>query len=120
MIKVGSLWMSMAVMIGAFGAHGLRGRVTDQLMATFETGSKYHIYHALGILLLGVLCMIKPQLKLKPSFMAFNLGILLFSMNCYLYVITGEKIFAMLVPIGGVSFIVGWFMLYYTSIRPAP
>jgi uncharacterized membrane protein YgdD (TMEM256/DUF423 family) len=119
-LTFGSLWMSLAVMLGAFGAHGLKKLVSEELLKVFETGTRYHLYHGLGLLILGLISLHYPKKNFNLSFWAFNIGILLFSFNCYLYVLTGIKLFAMIIPIGGVSFIFGWLVLFYTSIRPEP
>ena len=111
----GSALLALAVIIGAFGAHGLKSMVGigPDLLNTFETGVRYHFYHAFGIMILGLLSMALPELKLKMSFLSFIVGIILFSFNCYFYVISGMKIFAMIVPLGGLLFIIGWLSLGY-------
>ena len=110
-LVLGSLLLALAVLIGAFGAHGLKNMVEPEKLVTFETGVRYHFYHAFGLILLGLIQHNFQTLKLNASFWAFLIGILLFSFNCYLYVLTGTKTFAMIVPIGGVSFVVGWIMM---------
>lgn len=112
-IIVGALLLGLAVCIGAFGAHGLKPIVTDQGMKTFQTGVSYHYYHGFGLLLLGLLKNQYPELKEKFVFYAFIVGITLFSFNCYFYAIFNIKTFAMIIPIGGVFFILGWFTLAY-------
>jgi uncharacterized membrane protein YgdD (TMEM256/DUF423 family) len=107
----GSLLLALAVIIGAFGAHGLKALVTAERLVTFETGVRYHFYHAFGILFLAAFAQLNPGVKIQASFWAFVVGILVFSFNCYLYVLTDIKVFAMVVPLGGVSFIIGWIAL---------
>ncbi len=114
---LGSILAALAVMIGAFGAHGLKNIVAENLLQTFETGVRYHFYHAFALLFLGILKLNLPQLKTNLISLAFAVGILLFSFNCYFYVISGIKIFAILVPIGGVLFIVGWLALAFGLLR---
>jgi uncharacterized membrane protein YgdD (TMEM256/DUF423 family) len=108
---IGFGFLGLAVLLGAFGAHGLKNFVTPEKLVTFETGIRYHFYHAFGVVLLGIIQHIFPTLKVKTSLILFYLGILLFSFNCYIYVLTGMKIFAMIVPLGGTSFMLGWFLL---------
>lgn len=114
-LVTGSALLALAVIIGAFGAHGLKSMVGigPDLLNTFETGVRYHFYHAFGIMILGALSIAIPELKLKMSFLSFIVGIILFSFNCYFYVISGIKIFAMIVPVGGLLFIIGWLSLGY-------
>jgi uncharacterized membrane protein YgdD (TMEM256/DUF423 family) len=98
-------------LIGAFGAHGLKSIVSADKLVTFETGVRYHFYHALGLLMLGLVQQTFQTLNLKVSAWAFLVGTLLFSFNCYFYVLSGMKIFAMIVPVGGVMFVLGWIMM---------
>ena len=105
---LGTSLLALAVIIGAFGAHGIKKMVTTDLLQTYQTGVTYHYYHAFGLLILGVVAQLNPSFKSKNIMYAFMVGILFFSFNCYLYTLTQIKTFAMIVPLGGVSFIVGW------------
>ncbi|HXH31020.1 MAG TPA: DUF423 domain-containing protein [Bacteriovoracaceae bacterium] len=116
-LVLGSIFLALAVLIGAFGAHGLKSMVTAEKLVTFETGVRYHFYHGFGIVFLALLKQQFPELRVGVSFYGFLTGILLFSFNCYLYVLTGEKIFAILVPVGGVMFLLGWVMLAVSALR---
>ena len=112
----GTALLALAVMIGAFGAHGLKNMVTPEKLVTFETGVRYHFYHAFGLVLLG-LFQLHSSAKLTVSHFAFIAGILLFSFNCYFYVLSDMKMFAMIVPIGGVMFIIGWVNWFKILVR---
>ena len=114
-----SFTLALAVMIGAFGAHGLKNIATPAAMNTYQTGVTYHFYHAFGIFMLGGLAQIYPKIDFKNIVLFFALGIFLFSFNCYLYAITMKKVFAMIVPFGGVSFIVGWLLLGFKIKKEA-
>ncbi len=116
-LVLGSFLLALAVGIGAFGAHGLKNIVGLRQLETFETGVRYHFYHAFGLVILGLIQAALPQIKAKISFYSFFVGILLFSFNCYFYVLSGEKVFAMIVPLGGVLFIVGWLALSLKLLR---
>lgn len=109
--------LALAVLIGAFGAHGLKNLVTPERLVTFETGVRYHFYHAFGLVLVGFTQLFFPSLKLNVSFYSFLVGILLFSFNCYFYVVSGLKIFAMIVPVGGILFVVGWIILAWKVLK---
>lgn len=113
----GSLFMAFAVCIGAFGAHGLKEVVTGKHLDTFKTGVTYQYYHAFGLLMLGLIKAQFEEVKIEKSLWAFLVGILLFSFNCYFYAITQIKTFAMIVPLGGVLFIIGWISLSYEIFR---
>lgn len=116
-LVLGSALLALAVLIGAFGAHGLKNMVQPEKLVTFETGVRYHFYHAIGLLILGILQQQFQTMKLTISHWALFLGVLLFSFNCYFYVVTDIKTFAMVVPIGGVAFIVGWIVLMVQLLK---
>lgn len=109
--------LALAVLIGAFGAHGLKAIVTPEKLVTFETGVRYHFYHGFALVLLGFMKQLFPELKLNAAFYSFLVGILLFSFNCYFYVLTGLKVFAMIVPVGGLLFVAGWIILGVKSLK---
>jgi uncharacterized membrane protein YgdD (TMEM256/DUF423 family) len=112
-IVISAILLALAVLIGAFGAHGLKKIVTPDKLETFETGVRYHFYHGFALLLVALTQGLLPMAKLSFSFYAFLVGILLFSFNCYFYVLSGIKIFALMVPLGGVLFAVAWLALAY-------
>lgn len=112
-LLTGTLLLALAVIIGAFGAHGLKELVSPEKLVTFETGVRYHFYHGIGLVLLGLL-EIQLREKITVPYYAFLGGILLFSFNCYLYVLLNMKIFAMIVPVGGLLFVLGWMGFFVT------
>lgn len=116
-IITGAGILFLAVLIGAFGAHGLKESLTDKYLATYQTGVTYHYYHGLGILILGLIKKNYPELNLKLVYMMMLTGIGLFSFNCYIYAITQIKLFALIVPVGGLSFIGAWALLANTFVR---
>ena len=106
----------IAVGFGAFGAHGLRGRLTPEMLAVFETGVRYHMYHALALLLTAALM---PHVQGKTMVAAgwlFVAGIVLFSGSLYLLAVTGITILGAITPIGGVAFLAGWACLAIASL----
>ncbi len=108
---LGSSVLALAVLIGAFGAHGLKAIVTPEKLITFETGVRYHFYHGIGLMMVGLLQQTLPAIRLNAAAYSFLIGILLFSFNCYFYVLSGAKIFAMIVPVGGLLFVTGWILI---------
>ena len=100
----------MTVGIGAFGAHALKPMLESSgRLETFETAVKYHFYHSLALLTLGIWASAKPGLeKTSLSFWGFTLGILIFSGSLYLLCLSGVTWLGAITPIGGVAFIVGW------------
>ena len=116
-LLLGTLFGMLAVIIGAFGAHGLEKIVSEHALQRFHTGVEYQFYHVGALLIIDLLSIQhkKPPKLLNISGLAFVLGIILFSGSLYLYALTGKTIFGMITPIGGLSFIVGWFCLLLYS-----
>ena len=114
---IGTALLALAVLIGAFGAHGLKSMVTEERLATFETGVRYHFYHGFGILLAGFFQQLFPHSKTSMVTNCFLVGILLFSFDCYFYVLSGVKVFAMIVPVGGLLFVLGWILMLKESLK---
>ncbi len=107
---------ALAVIIGAFGAHALHDILEKNGRSdTFETASKYHMYHSLALVLVYILSHIKPQMKLQVSGWLFAVGILIFSGSLYTLAITGITWLGAITPIGGLCFILAWIWLCYQA-----
>lgn len=102
---------ALAVMLGAFGAHGLKKVVTPEMLEVFKTGVQYQFYHTFALLVVGILMQFGKSKALKWSGYLFITGIILFSGSLYLLTITGLKPLGIITPFGGVAFIAGWIML---------
>ncbi|UOG91824.1 MAG: DUF423 domain-containing protein [Candidatus Thiothrix sulfatifontis] len=118
-LLIASVSGMLAVALGAFGAHGLEKLVDAKMLQRFHTGVEYQFYHSLALLLISILY---KQIKNKYVYSAgyaFLLGIVLFSGSLYLYVLTGITAFALVTPLGGLSFIVGWALLAFSTKNSA-
>ena len=113
-----AIFGAAAVSIGAFGAHAAKPMLlaADRL-DTFETAVKYHFYHTLALLLIGVLAKVAPHKTLSNAAFAMVLGILIFSGSLYALCFTGIGILGAITPIGGVAFIVGWAILGIYAVK---
>jgi uncharacterized membrane protein YgdD (TMEM256/DUF423 family) len=111
-IMAASIMLALAVAIGAFGAHGLKSHLSEAMLQTYKTGVEYHFYHALGLLLVGVLAFLMPSSYLKLSAIFLSLGIILFSGSLYVLAVSGIKWLGAITPLGGLSFIAGWVLLF--------
>jgi uncharacterized membrane protein YgdD (TMEM256/DUF423 family) len=106
----------VAVAFGAFGAHGLRGRLTPEMLAVFETGVRYHMYHALALLLVAALSPHVPGKAIAIAGWLFIAGIVIFSGSLYLLAVTGVTMLGAITPIGGVAFLAGWASLIVAAL----
>ena len=107
----------LAVALGAFAAHALQSRLTEQLLHTFQTGVQYHMYHALALLGVGMLSLHYPQASLvRLAGYAFTLGIVLFSGSLYVLALSGIRWLGAITPLGGVAFLAGWGCLCWFAL----
>jgi len=119
-LMTAALLMALAVAIGAFGAHGLKSHLSDEMMQIYKTGVEYHFYHALGLLLVGILSLSMPSGWLNWSAILLTAGIILFSGSLYLLAVTGVKWLGAITPFGGLSFIAGWVLLFVAVWKKLP
>jgi uncharacterized membrane protein YgdD (TMEM256/DUF423 family) len=115
MLIIGVVFSFLSVAIGAFAAHGLKLEGYGQ--SVFETGVRYQFYHALALILVGTLSLQKPAWvpNLVPALFVF--GIIVFSGSLYVLALTGIKWLGAITPIGGVCFLLGWFVLFVKLVR---
>jgi len=111
---LGTINVLLCIALGAFGSHGLKQILSPETMATYQTGVQYHFYHALGLILLGLIRFHMPSSRLIPiSGWLMLMGILLFSINLYVMSLTGIRQLGMVAPFGGLSFMSAWIILTY-------
>lgn len=117
-LVIGALAMALGVILGAFGAHGLKNKLTPDLLAVYHTGVEYHLYHALGLILVGVLINQFPQVSgLQLGGWLLLAGILIFSGSLYVLATTGIRWLGAITPIGGTAFIAGWVWIAWSLAR---
>ncbi len=111
-IKLGSVMAFLAVLLGAFGAHLLRGRLTGIRLEDYQIGVQYQMVHALGLILIG-LCVerLGDSKNVRTAGWLLFTGIVCFSGSLYAFAFTGMRVFGALAPIGGLSFMIGWLLL---------
>lgn len=112
-ILLASIFGFLAVVLGAFGAHGLEKVLDAALLQRYHTGVEYQFYHSLALLGVGLWSLVKPSQLLSWAGWAFVVGIVLFSGSLYVYAMTGIKTFGMITPFGGIAFLVGWGLMVY-------
>jgi uncharacterized membrane protein YgdD (TMEM256/DUF423 family) len=111
----GTLAAGLAVALGAFGAHGLQSRVTPERIGTFETGVRYHMYHALALFVVAWVQAQWPSWQAEWAGYLFIGGILIFSGSLYLLVLTDTPWLGAITPLGGVAFLAGWALLCWAG-----
>jgi len=114
----GAILLAIAVMLGAFGAHGLRGKIDDYSLNVYERAVLYHFLHALGILIVSILPRVGALTESRMKWVAGLLcaGIVLFSGSLYVLAISGVRMLGAVTPFGGLSFIAAWLLLAYWLI----
>ncbi|HLH38091.1 MAG TPA: DUF423 domain-containing protein [Bryobacteraceae bacterium] len=111
---VAAILLALAVAIGAFGAHGLRGKIDDYSMTVYERAVMYHFFHALGLLIVSTL---PRQTALSWVSWLLLAGIVLFSGSLYLLAITGVRSLGAVTPFGGLAFLAAWIVLAAAMFR---
>ena len=116
LIALGAVNGALAVAAGAFGAHALRDRLETRALEIFETGARYQMYHALAMVLAGLVAA-KGIPGATTAGWLFQIGIVIFSGSLYALALTDVKVLGAITPIGGVAMLAGWVWLAYTAWR---
>ena len=103
----------LAVSLGAFGAHILKDKISDDLLSVFQTGILYHLIHTVVVLVIAI----NADNRFFKAAIFMISGIVLFSFSLYIYSVTQIKIFAMITPFGGVSFLIGWLLIVIEGVK---
>jgi len=108
----------LAVALGAFGAHALKTRIAPDMLAVWHTGIEYHIFHALGLLAVGIVAVQLPDsAPLKWAGWLMLAGIVLFSGSLYLLALTGERWLGAVTPVGGLAFLAAWALFVAAVVK---
>ena len=108
----------LAVMVGAFAAHGLKARLSDEALAWIETGVRYQMYHALALLAVAWLATrAEATGTVVAAGLCFLAGTILFSGLLYAMALSGQRWLGAIVPLGGIGFILGWILMAVTALR---
>ncbi len=115
-ISLGGLLAALAVGLGAIGAHALKTQLTPEQLETFHTAVHYQMIHAIGLVLVGLLGLYQRSRLFDVAGLSMLVGVILFSGLIFAWLATGRKFFVYPVPVGGVSFIIGWLALAIGSL----
>jgi len=116
-LALGALSAAISVAAGAFGAHALAKRLSPELLAAFETGARYQMFHALGILVVALALPRFPGAYLAWAGWLFVAGTVLFSGSLYALALSGVRALGAVTPLGGVAFLAGWIALAVAALR---
>jgi uncharacterized membrane protein YgdD (TMEM256/DUF423 family) len=114
-LTIGALSAGIAVAAGAFGAHGLKSRLSAEMLNTFEVGVRYQMYHAFALIVTAWAQARWPTAQLTVSGWLFILGTVLFSGSLYLLSLTGIRWLGAITPLGGLAFLAGWLCLAWAA-----
>jgi uncharacterized membrane protein YgdD (TMEM256/DUF423 family) len=117
---LGGINAALVVMLGAFGAHGLKTKISAEMLAVYQTGVHYHLFHALGLLVVGLVAtQMADSVYLKWSGWLMLVGIILFSGSLYVLSVSGLRWLGMVTPFGGVAFIAAWIVFVIAIAKSA-
>lgn len=117
--RLGALSAFLAVAAGAFGAHALRARLGPAMLLVFETGARYQMYHALGLMAVAWAVTRWPGKLTSAAGWCFVAGTILFSGSLYAMALSGQRALGAITPLGGVAFLSGWLCLALAARRGA-
>src|SRR5262245_26388907 len=115
-LLVGALAGFIGVAFGAFGAHGLRSRLSPEMLGVFETGVRYQMYHAFAVLIVALAAARFDGWLVRAAGWSFTAGMVLFSGSLYALAFTGVTTLGAITPIGGIFFLIGWALLIALAI----
>ena len=116
-LAISALNLALAVMLGAFGAHGLKAYATEAQLAWWQTATDYFFYHALGLLALAILAKVITNFPIKASFVLIQVGILFFCGSLYIMALVLPRGLGAITPIGGALMIAGWLVLAWNAFK---
>ncbi len=116
-LSLGAVYGFLGVGLGAFGAHALRQRLSPEMLQVWHVGVEYQFYHALALLALGLLVLLRPAPGQTLAGIGFALGILLFSGSLYALSLSGVRVLGAITLIGGLLFLLGWIGLAWSAWR---
>lgn len=117
LMAAGAINAAIAVGAGAFAAHGLRERLEPRALEIFETGARYQMYHALGMILCAIIAVGGGIAGARTAGWILQVGIVIFSGSLYALALSDVKILGAITPIGGVAFLAGWIWLAVSALR---
>ena len=116
-VLIGAVYGFLGVAFGAFGAHALKARLAPDLLAMWKTAVEYQLYHALALVLVGLIATSRPSIAITNAGICMALGVLIFSGSLYLLALSGVRWLGAITPIGGLLLLVGWALLFWAALK---
>lgn len=117
LVAIGALSALISVAAGAFGAHALKGRLSDYGLGIYETAARYQMYHALALVLIGLLAQARSGGAWSAAGTSMIAGTILFSGSLYVLALTDMKWLGAITPLGGLAFLAGWALLAFAVLK---
>jgi uncharacterized membrane protein YgdD (TMEM256/DUF423 family) len=116
-VFIGAFYLFLGVLIGAFGAHGLKDILSEYQMGILQTGIKYQLIHGVALLVLGVLYSLYRKRVFYIAIICIAIGVFAFSFSLYAIAFSGVSSLGIITPVGGVFLILGWLLTMYAVVR---
>ena len=117
LIAYGGVLAFLAVALGAFGTHGLRDRLSAEMLAVWHTGVEYQMAHALAMILAGLAYRQMPQRQIAWAGTLFGAGVIVFSGSLYALALSGVRVLGAITPLGGLCFLAGWLLFVFGASK---
>lgn len=116
-LAICAFMMALAISLGAFGAHGLKAVLSEQMLKVYHTGIEYHFYNTLGLFATTFIYILKPNKKIFISMVLILIGMCIFSFSLYFLTILNMPMLGVITPIGGTLLIIAWLVLAYGILK---
>ena len=116
-VLTGAIYGFLGVAFGAFGAHALKARLAPEMLTVWKTAVEYQFYHALALVLVGLIATQRPSIAITNAAICFALGVLVFSGSLYVLALSGVRWLGAITPIGGLLFLIGWVLLFWAALK---
>lgn len=116
-LLAGAAYGFLGVAFGAFGAHALKAKLSVEMLTVWKTAVEYQLYHALALLLVGLMATLRPSIAISNAAICFAVGVLLFSGSLYVLALSGVRWLGAITPLGGVLLLIGWALLFWAALK---
>lgn len=116
-VLTGAAYGFLGVAFGAFGAHALKAKLSVEMLSAWKTAVEYQLYHALALMIVGLIATQRPSIAITNAGICFALGVLLFSGSLYVMALSGVRWLGAVTPLGGLLLLIGWALLFWAALK---